>query len=156
MTHDELMALPWNRDTTRLPTISPPENWQIGELPWNVGKHSMLWTPNARPGDHARSRRWLRLGDGARRPRGRPGAGRAAAVSGHAKSGPAVYLGDVPRSVLDRNGVLDHVEPPLYPDRAGQPCRVVARSGSVPYPLVLEWSDGTRGIARERSIEVRR
>lgn len=45
MKRDELMALPWNRDTTRLPTISPPENWRIGELPWNVGKHSMLWTP---------------------------------------------------------------------------------------------------------------
>lgn len=69
---------------------------------------------------------------------------------------PAVYRGDVPRRVLDRNGILDHVEPPLYPDRAGQPCRVVARVGTVPYPLVIEWSDGTRGIARERAVEVRR
>ena len=67
---------------------------------------------------------------------------------------PAIYRGDPPRRVRDSARAVTRLEPGLYPERNGQPCRVVSELRAARYPLVIEFADGTRGIARRLAIEV--
>lgn len=70
---------------------------------------------------------------------------------------PVRYLGDEPRRVTVRNGAREatELEPGLYPERAGQPCRLVEDLGAVPYPYILDFGNW-RGIARREAVEVLR